>query len=174
MWVVTVLVVASLLGAVSGSSSDAVVWPNGVYVGAPYSFGFFAGYVSVGSTRVYYWFAESQRSPESDPLQIFLNGGPGCSSVAGSLSENGPFVVVDNGTHISDRSTSWNRLANVLWIESPAGVGMSYEVGHQPGTLYATDDHATARLNLLALLAWYDRYPQFRLHKLIISGESYA
>ena len=68
---------------------------------------------------------------------------------------------------------------------------MSYTPGVAPGTVsvlfaalsesvsqqrqtYATDDHATARNNLAFLLGWYQKFPQFALHKLVISGESYA
>ncbi len=51
---------------------------------------------------------------------------------------------------------------------------MSYTPGVPPGTMYATDDHATARNNLAFLLGWYKKFPQFAQHKLVISGESYA
>ncbi len=167
------LVFALVLAVAAADSADLVTWPPGVYIGEPYSFNFYAGYIGVGASRFFYFFAESSRSPKTDVLQIFLNGGPGCSSVAGSLSENGPFYVV-NKTHITNRETSWNELANVLWIESPAGVGMSYTPGTPLNATYATDDHETARNNLLAVLGWYKKFPQFRQHPLIVSGESYA
>jgi carboxypeptidase C (cathepsin A) len=173
--------------------ADRVVWPSGTYVGAPYSFNFYAGYVGVGASRFFYFFAESAKSPSSDPLIVFLNGGPGCSSVAGSLrysivvaffffffffflfpSENGPFQTTNGGAQITNRPTSWNLLANVLWVESPAGVGMSYTPGAGPNATYSTDDHETARNNLAFLLGWYAKFPQFRGNKLVISGESYA
>ncbi len=160
------LFISVFASIVSGDPVDLVKWPSGVYVGAPYSFNFYSGYVSVGSSKFFYWFAESARSPQNDPLVIFLNGGPGCSSVAGSLSENGPFVVVNNGTQISNRETSWNRLANILWIESPAGVGMSYTPGMPVNGTYSTDDHETARNNLLFLQGWYKKFPQFAKHEL--------
>ncbi len=48
---------------------------------------------------------------------------------------------------------------------------MSYTPGVPPGTMYATDDHATARNNLAFLLGWYKKFPQFAQHKLVISGE---
>jgi carboxypeptidase C (cathepsin A) len=108
----------ALLVVALGDPADLVTWPAGVYTGKPYTFNFYSGYVTVGPSRFFYWFAESARSPETDVLQIFLNGGPGCSSVAGSLSENGPFAVVNNGTQLTSRDTAWNQLANVLWIES--------------------------------------------------------
>ena len=55
---------------------------------------------------------------------IWFNGGPGCSSLLGFFQENGPLVVEDNGD-MSVNQYSWNSRANVLYIESPAGVGYS-------------------------------------------------
>lgn len=83
-------------------------------------------------------------------------------------------VIAKDGTQITSRDTSWNLLANVLWIESPAGVGMSYTPGVPPNYTYSTDDHETARNNLRFLQGWYQKFPQFQTHQLIISGESYA
>ena len=42
---------------------------------------------------VSYRFVESQNNPSTDPVMLWLNGGPGCSAMEGMLSENGPFHV---------------------------------------------------------------------------------
>lgn len=159
------------------SESVAVTFPPGYYIGPAFSFKNYAGYVSVGkASHFYYWFSESQNNPSTDPLVVFLNGGPGCSSMGGFFTENGPFYVVPNtnGTKISYRDTSWNRVANMLWIESPAGVGFSYTDGVPANSTYSTNDHETAKLNLQFLLGWYQQYPQYASRTLYISGESYA
>ena len=52
--------------------------------------------------------------------------GPGCSSVAGGLfSELGPWYPNAEGG-LDANPYAWNTVANVIFLESPAGVGFSY------------------------------------------------
>lgn len=75
--------------------------------------------------------AESQDSPSEDPLVLWLTGGPGCSSTLALLAENGPCTVNDDGETTTPNPSSWNKRANVIWVDQPAGVGFSY--GKAPG-----------------------------------------
>jgi hypothetical protein len=51
-----------------------------------FSFRQFSGYLKVSATKnLHYWFVESTRSPESDPVAFWTNGGPGCSGLLGKL-----------------------------------------------------------------------------------------
>lgn len=141
----------------------------------PINFRQFSGYLKAddeNKTRKFfhYWFVESQGNPAKDPLILWLNGGPGCSSLGGLFTELGPFKVKDDGESLQLNDYSWNRLANVLFLESPSEVGFSYST-----SLFTihTDD-STARENYLALRSFLVKFPQYKNNPLYLAGESYG
>eukprot|EP01015_Nassula_variabilis_P021726 TRINITY_DN3902_c0_g2_i7.p1 TRINITY_DN3902_c0_g2~~TRINITY_DN3902_c0_g2_i7.p1 ORF type:complete len:349 (-),score=57.04 TRINITY_DN3902_c0_g2_i7:38-1084(-) len=69
------------------------------------------------------------------------------------------------------RDRPWNKQANVLYIESPAGVGFSIAKTQQQ-KIY--DDNIVAQDSLVGLLQWYKKFSQFRKNRLFITGESYG
>ena len=131
------------------------------------------GYIEVGaalSKHVFYWFFESRRSPAKDPLLIYLNGGPGCSSMFAIFRENGPCRVTKDGSHTIFNPNSWTEFANVLWIDQPIWVGFSYS--DEP---IRDHDEADVEHDMYQFLqTWLKTHPQYRLHDFIVSGESYA
>ncbi|KAM9817170.1 lysosomal protective protein [Neosynchiropus ocellatus] len=130
-----------------------------------------SGYLQTRPGRfLHYWFVTSQRDPAKDPLVLWLNGGPGCSSLEGFLSENGPFHVRDDGATLYENKFSWNNVANVLYIESPAGVGYSYSDDKN----YATNDDEVAADNYKALQSFFTKFPNFTQNEFFIFGESYG
>ncbi|KAI7089367.1 Carboxypeptidase S1 [Hortaea werneckii] len=100
----------------------------------------YAGYVSLppGSLadlgeandypiNTFFWFFEARKDPLNAPLSIWMNGGPGSSSMLGLFVENGPcFVNPDsNSTYLSE--WSWNNEVNMLYLDQPVQVGLSYD-----------------------------------------------
>lgn len=79
-----------------------------------------SGYLPVSNARkhLFYWYHEATVSPRTKPWLLWLNGGPGCSSVSGMMSELGPYVV-DKGLNLTLNPYAWNREANVLFVEQP-------------------------------------------------------
>ncbi|CAG2177185.1 unnamed protein product, partial [Oppiella nova] len=64
----------------------------------PINFKQYSGYLDITEGKHhFYWFVESQKDPENAPVVLWLNGGPGCSSLFGNLGENGPFRVNSDG-----------------------------------------------------------------------------
>ncbi|TKY53429.1 Serine carboxypeptidase 45 [Spatholobus suberectus] len=139
------------------------------------SFQQFGGYITVHDKQhraLYYYFVEAETNPASKPLILWLNGGPGCSSIGvGAFTEHGPFVT-NYGESITKNKYSWNREANILYLESPAGVGFSYSTDK---SFYDTlNDDITARDNLVFLQRWQAKFPQYKNNEFYIMGESYG
>jgi cathepsin A (carboxypeptidase C) len=132
----------------------------------------YSGYLNATNRRYFhYWFVESQKDPQNDPLILWLNGGPGCSSMGGFWTEHGPYRVLKDGKTLIEDPYSWNSLANVLYLESPAGTGYSYQ---EETNIFMTGDDETAKDNYLALLRFFQKFPQFKNNNFYIIGESYA
>lgn len=119
---------------------------------------------------LHYWFVESQGNPEKDPLLLWLNGGPGCSSMGGLFTELGPFSVKDDGKTLKLNDYSWNKMANVLFLESPSGVGFSYS----DSIVNVHTDDSTANENYHAIKSFLEKFPKYKDSPLYLSGESYA
>lgn len=142
-------------------------------VPAPPSFDMYAGYVTVDATagrNLFYWLVEAQTAPHTAPLVLWMNGGPGCSSLFGFLTEHGPYRVNDDGKTLSANAYSWNRAANMLYLEAPAGVGFSYALDGN----YTTGDDDVAANNYRFLLGFFEQYPEYQGRPFYIAGESYA
>ncbi len=91
----------------------------------------------------HYVFFDSQRDPDNDPLILWLNGGPGCSSLIGMSYENGPFFFTEGTADFEVNPHAWNMKANLLYISSPGGVGFSVSkrgLKHDDGTV-AVDNY---------------------------------
>ncbi|QIW97153.1 hypothetical protein AMS68_002671 [Peltaster fructicola] len=78
--------------------------------------------------ELFFWFFPSSNVNASSEVTIWLNGGPGCSSLSGLLTENGPFTWEAGTLSPVQNSYSWTNLTNMLWVEQPVGVGFSQGV----------------------------------------------
>ncbi|XP_078457861.1 lysosomal protective protein-like [Lampetra planeri] len=135
------------------------------------AFRHYSGYLDAsGTKRLHYWFVESQGNPSKDPLVLWMNGGPGCSSLEGLITENGPYLVQSDGIHLEYNPYSWNMISSVLYLEAPAGVGFSYSADKN----YTTGDDQVSMDNYLALKSFFAKFPEWSKHDLYLTGESYA
>ncbi|KAE8077081.1 hypothetical protein FH972_015682 [Carpinus fangiana] len=136
----------------------------------------FSGYVNVNAHNgraLFYWFFEAQHHSSNKPLLLWLNGGPGCSSIGyGAAVELGPLRVGKNGAGLHFNKYAWNKEANLLFVESPVGVGFSYT--NTSSDLTKLDDGFVAEDVYNFLVNWLQRFPQFKTHDFFIAGESYA
>ncbi|KAL9425100.1 hypothetical protein AB3S75_032101 [Citrus x aurantiifolia] len=138
------------------------------------SFQQYAGYITIDEKQqraLFYYFVEAATEAASKPLVLWLNGGPGCSSIgAGAFCEHGPFKP--SGDTLLRNEYSWNKEANMLYLESPAGVGFSYSANK---SFYGSvNDAIAARDNLAFLEGWYEKFTEYKNREFFITGESYA
>ncbi|KAJ8762401.1 hypothetical protein K2173_007561 [Erythroxylum novogranatense] len=135
----------------------------------------YAGYITVdpkNGRALFYYFAESPQDSETKALVLWLSGGPGCSSLGlGAMEELGPFRVNGNGKTLFTNPYAWNNAANILFLESPAGVGFSYS---NSSSDYSTGDEKTAEDAFTFLVNWLERFPQYKARDFYITRESYA
>jgi carboxypeptidase C (cathepsin A) len=133
----------------------------------------YTGYLNSGSKHFYFAYFESRSNPAEDPLVLWLNGGPGCSSMTGLFMELGPCTVNDGGESARENPYSWIEAANIFFLDQPIGVGFSYDTnksahGGEGGTFAASEDiYAFMRL-------WYKAFPDSKSLPFSIAGESYG
>ncbi|KAJ0801322.1 putative carboxypeptidase D [Helianthus annuus] len=135
----------------------------------------YSGYVTVDPNHgraLFYYLAESPANSSTNPLVLWLNGGPGCSSFGnGAMKELGPYRVNADNTTLTHNKYAWNNVANVLFLDSPAGVGFSYSNNSSD---YVTGDAQTAKDSYTFLINWLERFPEYKTRDFYITGESYA
>ncbi|GMI12231.1 hypothetical protein TrVE_jg10486 [Triparma verrucosa] len=179
-----------VIAATANAAPEADVVPNLPGYGAVE--GLYSGYLeyTLGEKQVsshYLFSLQDSAVAPSDKLIFWSNGGPGASSFYGFMTEVGPFSLDESSIHSADyektgiptvykNPTSWNQLGDLLIFEAPAPVGFSFcNDPSADGTSCGdwTDDLA-AENNLLALQAFYDKFPELKSKELYLSGESYA
>ena len=132
--------------------------------------------------QLHYWLIESTNNPSTDPIVLWLNGGPGSSSLIGLLTENGQIVTnddsltneVDGVPQVFLNPYSWSSLANVIYLESPKGVGFSYCEGATKTSECVNTDESTAQDAYEFLVNFFAAFPEYKSNKFYITGESYA
>lgn len=126
------------------------------------------GYLDVDSNKhFFYWFFESRSNPKTDPIVLWLNGGPGCSSLTGLFFELGPSSINSDGKTLKYNPYAWNNNASVIFLDQPLNVGYSYGEG--------VSDTVAAGKDVYAFLAlFFKTFPEYADLDFHISGESYA
>lgn len=117
---------------------------------------------------MFFWFFESRSAPTTAPLALWLNGGPGCSSMIGLFQENGPCHFVNGASTPSLNPYSWNSYANMLYVDQPIGTGFSYGTDGASSTISA----APYVWNLLQ--AFYAQFPAYQNRQFGLFTESYG
>lgn len=140
----------------------------------------YAGHIEVDNSRgsnIFYWLFESKKNAADTPLIIWLNGGPGCSSMDGLWLELGPFRL--SGDKVSLNPHSWHNVGHLLFVDQPVGTGLSYTLKKDG---YAKNDAMINAAFYKFLQKFFALHPQLvssdgnmrTTTKIIFTGESHA
>ena len=111
-----------------------------------------------------------QNNSESAPLVLWLQGGPGGSSLFGLFIEHGPFFV-DEALALNEREISWSKKYNMLYIDQPAGTGFSFT---DDARGYAKNQYDVSKDLYEALSQFYQLFPGLLQNDFFVTGESYG
>ncbi len=143
----------------------------------------YAGHINVDETKngnLFYWLFESPQNSKDLPLLVWLNGGPGCSSMDGLWLELGP-LRLDGKSNVKMNPFSWHNVANLLFIDQPVGTGLSYVTGRDG---YCKNDEDINRHFYKFLQSFFDLHSRYvtidsktklkSSRSFFMSGESHA
>ncbi|PNT67985.1 hypothetical protein BRADI_3g34615v3 [Brachypodium distachyon] len=174
----------ALVFSSSGDGARAAPWITtkavprlpGYIGGGALPFSLETGYVGQDDgVRLFYYFIQSERAPAEDPVLLWLTGGPGCSALSGLVYEVGPLSFDFDGyagglPTLLYKTEAWTQVSNVIFMDSPAGTGFSYDTAHAA----TPSDTMVVRQLRIFLETWLDKHPQFLSNPLYIAGDSYS
>lgn len=141
----------------------------------------YAGHVEIDASRdanIFYWLFESTSKAKDVPIIIWLNGGPGCSSMIGQFIEVGPLGLTEKGDMTLNQH-AWSKVGHLLFIDQPVGTGYSFtsKGGH------CKNDHECNRDFYLFMINFFKLHNRFMTRndkggyatrRIIMTGESHA
>ncbi|XP_072159700.1 vitellogenic carboxypeptidase-like [Bemisia tabaci] len=134
----------------------------------------FSGYITVDKfhgAHLFFWmFKSTERNWEAAPVIIWLQGGPGGTSLFGLFEEIGPFYV-NSSLHLTRREYSWCKKYNLLFIDNPVGAGFSFTT-QEAG--YAKTEEDVSKDLYSFMLQFYGMFPKLAKNPLFLMGQSYA
>ncbi|MCE3050334.1 hypothetical protein HAX54_046924 [Datura stramonium] len=107
---------------------------------------------------------------------LWLTGGPGCSGLSSLVYEIGPLTFdyansSGNFPKLELNSNSWTKVANIIFIDQPAGSGYSYA---ETSEAYNCNDTLSVTLSYEFLRKWLMDHPKYLKNPLYVGGDSYS
>lgn len=113
--------------------------------------------------ELFFWFFPSKNPEARNEITIWLNGGPGCSSMDGLLQENGPFLWQPGTYSPQPNPFSWTNLTNMVWIDQPIGKQRPtrFSINSVFGNVCQTLPFGTGngKADILQFIQYYKRIP---------------
>ncbi|CAL8070522.1 unnamed protein product [Orchesella dallaii] len=133
----------------------------------------YSGFFTVSqeyNSNLFFWFFPAAYDAETAPVILWLNGGPGTSSMFGLFVENGPLMINEKG-YLDYRRHSWTMTHSIIYIDSPVGTGFSFTEDDEG---YARSQQEVANDLYQALIQFFRVFPEYVNNDFYIAGESYG
>mmetsp|Transcript_30744 Transcript_30744/g.76505 ORF Transcript_30744/g.76505 Transcript_30744/m.76505 type:complete len:546 (+) Transcript_30744:27-1664(+) len=146
---------------------------DGAFTAPPTPFEHAAGYFALNRTsaaNMFYFYFKSRGDPSTDPVVLWMTGGPGCSSELAVFYENGPYSI-NADLSLAVTPHGWDTVSNLIYVDQPINTGFSYS------TDPADDVHDEKRVaeDMLQFLSEFvQAHPELDGNDFYITGESYA
>ncbi|KAJ8726586.1 hypothetical protein PYW07_001284 [Mythimna separata] len=131
----------------------------------------YSGFITVNeeyNSNLFFWFFPAATNLTETPLIIWLQGGPGFSSIKGLFDIIGPIKVVDG--KVVPRNVSWAD-HSLLFLDNPVGAGFSFTDDDRG---YPDNEDDVGEQMLKFLVQFFEMFPELRAAPLFIAGQSYA
>lgn len=133
-----------------------------------------AGHIEVdpeSNGNLFFWHFQNRHIANRQRTVIWLNGGPGCSSMDGALMEVGPYRLKDDHT-LEYNQGSWDEFANLLFVDQPIGTGLGY-INSEPKNYVHNMEEMAAHF-MVFLDKFFEMFPEYERDDIYLAGESYA
>merc|ERR1712188_139884 len=135
----------------------------------------YSGFITVNEdlgSNMFFWLFPAQNAPTNSssgnaPLLLWLQGGPGASSMLGLFTEFGPFTVAADGHTLVPNPYPWNVNSSLLFLDNPVGTGFSFT---QSSSGYAVNEEDVADNVYEALQQIFTIYPEFGKTDFYVTG----
>jgi len=136
---------------------------------------------AAGSHHLFYWMFRTNDPNGTAPLVVWINGGPGSSSMFGNFLENGPLIIEENKTEnvngtyeflvYNNPQGSWANEAHLIFIDQPVNTCFSYS---DVADDYLTSMDQVSEEFVQFMLNLFLEYPDLQDRDLFLTGESYG
>lgn len=133
----------------------------------------YSGYFTVNknyNSNLFFWFFPSLTNYKTAPVVVWLQGGPGATSLIGLFTENGPYIV-KHKHGLKRREYTWIEYHSVIYIDNPVGTGYSFTEKEEG---FAKNEDDVGGNLYTALQQFFLLFPELQNNDFFVTGESYA
>ncbi|KAJ9586802.1 hypothetical protein L9F63_019588 [Diploptera punctata] len=134
----------------------------------------YSGFFTVNETHnsnMFFWFFPAEKRYETAPVILWLQGGPGASSLYGLFEEIGPYKISETTkTSLIMNPYSWHKDHSLLFIDNPVGTGFSFTENEG----FVRNQTQVGSQLYDALIQFFTMFPELQDLPFYIAGESYA